>query len=76
MDKEREFTLACLRDVTHTQGEEKINENIRCIHILHTQTTTLNLCILEKESSKPLRFKGFLNNWLQNSKVERGDSFL
>jgi hypothetical protein len=62
MGKEREFTLACLQDVTHAQREEKINENIRCTHILHAQTTTLNLCVLERESSRPLRFKGFLNN--------------
>lgn len=36
----------------------------------------LNLCALERESSRTLRFMGFLNNWLQNSKVERDDLFL
>jgi hypothetical protein len=36
----------------------------------------LNLCGLERESSRPLRFKDFLNNWLQNSRVENDDSFL
>jgi hypothetical protein len=36
----------------------------------------LNLCSLDRESSRPLRFKDFLNNWLQNSRVENDDSFL